>query len=140
MTIGRDTNDKVDHVLIDDSRRLVLAPVEAAPRSTGRATRPVIGRLTISSASVAHVLDAQWENKDGAVASADLPPFLSWSIQIKSGSAVLLASLTGSLQYDIPEAPGAFSETEGSSVEGWYVKNLSETDNAVLQIMGTALL
>lgn len=144
MTIGRRAlveedpvaPGKVEYVLIDELRRVVLAPVELAPRQ-GRATVPFIGRLVLEPATTKQLVEATWEGPDGAVAFTDLPDFVSWLVQIKSGDADLRAFDGATLGFDIPAAPGAFAETEGASVARWWAKNRSETEAAVLQILGT---
>lgn len=129
----------VDHPLIDEKRRLVLGGVELLPRSIGRATKPLIGRLELAAGQKKELSKASWENGEGAVAEADLPSFLSWSIQIKSGSARLKARENGENRWDIPNVPGAFSETEGASVAGWFAEETTGSDPAVLQILATVL-
>lgn len=145
MTVGRrrridDTplaEGKVDYLQIDEERRVVLSPVEFAPKTTGRTSRPIFGKIVLAPGQTAHMLTASWEGKDGPVVPADLPPFLSWCVQVKSGAAVLLASATATLYFDIPNTPGAFEESEGASVADWWVRETSEMAGAVLQIVAT---
>jgi len=144
MTIGRTAlleedsiaPGKVEYVLIDEQRRIVLAPVEMAPRQ-GRASVPFVARLELAAGQAKQLVDAQWEGPDGPVLVADLPRFLSWLVQIKSGDADLRPSSGALFGFDIPLAPGAFGDNEGSTVARWWAKNRSETEPAVLQILGT---
>ena len=144
MTVGRTVHPEdvalqpgeVAYVLIDDTRRLVLAPVELGARTAGRATYPIIGRLELGVGETKELLKASWEGPTGTIAEADLPPFLSWAIQVKTGSAQLRPNATAENRFDVPLAPGAFAETEGSSVANWFaVENAGAP--AMLQILGT---